>query len=109
MSSYIRKDSTRKCCTALLHRATLLCAVGSFAFAWMRPASMRVRFAVSAASGLVFVQIVLGLLNVVLRLPMDLREAHAFNAALVFLAFVVATLFAVLDLRVPAYDTSSAS
>ncbi len=97
----------------MLHRfiatATLLCAVGSFAFAWMRPASMRVRVAVSAGLGLVFVQIVLGLLNVALRLPMDLREAHAFNAALVFLAFVVATLFAVLDLREPAYDTSSAS
>ena len=54
-------------------------------------------------------QIVLGLLNVALRLPMDLREAHAFNAALVFLAFVVATLFAVLDLRALAYESSNAS
>jgi len=87
----------------MLHRtiaaATLLCAVFSFAFAWIRPVSLRVRLAVSAGLGLVFVQIVLGLLNVALRLPMDLREAHAFNAALVFLAFVIATLFAVLDAR----------
>lgn len=87
----------------MLHRtiaaATLLCAVFSFAFVWIRPASLRVRAAVSAGLGLVFVQVVLGLLNVALRLPVDLREAHAFNAALVFLAFVVATLFAVLDAR----------
>jgi heme A synthase len=97
----------------MLHRfiatATLLCAVGSFAFAWMRPASARVRVAVSTGLGLVFVQIILGLLNVALRLPMDLREAHAFNAALLFLAFIMATLFAVLDLREPRFETSSAS
>jgi hypothetical protein len=37
------------------------------------------------------------LLNVTLRLPLDLREAHAVNAALVFLAFFVATIFAILD------------
>jgi heme A synthase len=97
----------------MLHRfiatATLLCAVVSFAFAWIRPASMRVRLAVSAGLGLVFVQVVLGLLNVALRLPMDLREAHAFNAALVFLAFIVATLFAVLDLRALGYESSRVS
>jgi heme A synthase len=87
----------------------LLCAVTSFAFVWMRPASTRVRMAVSAGLGLVFVQIILGLLNVALRLPMDLREAHAFNAALVFLAFIVATLFAVLDLRELRYESSRAA
>jgi heme A synthase len=43
------------------------------------------------------VQVLLGLLNVTLRLPTDLREAHAVNAALVFLAFFVATAFAMLD------------
>jgi heme A synthase len=94
----------------MLHRtiaaATLLCAVFSFAFAWIRPASLRVRLAVSTGLGLVFIQIVLGLLNVALRLPMDLREAHAFNAALVFLAFVVATFFAVLDARGLALESS---
>jgi len=87
----------------MMHRsiaaAALLCAVSSFAFAWMRPASTRVRVATSAGLALIFVQIVLGLLNVALRLPMDLREAHAFNAALVFLAFVIATLLATLDTR----------
>ena len=94
----------------MLHRtiagATLLCAVFSFAVAWIRPASTRVRVAVSAGLALVFVQVVLGLLNVALRLPMDLREAHAFNAALVFLAFVVATLFALLDTRAARFETS---
>jgi heme A synthase len=48
----------------------------------------------------------LGLLNVVLRLPVVLREAHAANAALTFLIFVVAATFAALDtvaLRKPVY------
>jgi heme A synthase len=87
----------------MIHRsiaaAALLCAVSSFAFAWMRPVSTRVRAATSTGLALIFVQIILGLLNVALRLPMDLREAHAFNAALVFLAFVIAALFAILDAR----------
>ena len=87
----------------MLHRiiasATFLCAVASFALVWMRAASARVRTAVSVGLALVFVQVILGLLNVVLRLPMDLREAHAFNASLVFLSFVVATLFATLETR----------
>ncbi len=85
----------------MLHRfcaaATLLCAAGAFGLSWARPASGRVRTAVSIGLGLVCVQVVLGLLNVALRLPIDLREAHAFNAALLFLAFVVATLLALLD------------
>ncbi|HMF27922.1 MAG TPA: hypothetical protein VKE42_04065, partial [Candidatus Cybelea sp.] len=46
---------------------------------------------------LVCVQVLLGLLNVALRLPTNLREAHALNAALLFLAFFVATAFATLD------------
>jgi heme A synthase len=83
----------------MLHRtiaaATLLCAVCACALAWVRPASSAVRIAVSAGLALVFLQVVLGLLNVALRLPMDLREAHAVNAALVFLAFMVATLVSV--------------
>jgi heme A synthase len=49
----------------------------------------------------VCVQVLLGLMNVALRLPMDLREAHAFNAALVFLSFVIAAIFAALEARVP--------
>jgi heme A synthase len=87
----------------MLHRiaagATLVCGAGSLAFAFGRPASARVRAAVCAGVALVCVQVLLGLLNVALRLPTGLREAHAINAALVFLAFVVATTFAVLDAR----------
>jgi heme A synthase len=85
----------------MLHRlfaaATLLCAAGSLAIVWARPASARVRMAASAGVVLVCVQVLLGLLNVALRLPSDLREAHAVNAALVFLSFVVATVFALLE------------
>ncbi len=85
----------------MLHRfaagVTLVGAAGSLALAWARPASSRVRAATSIGVTLVCVQVLLGLLNVALRLPTDLREAHAVNAALTFLAFVVATLFALLD------------
>lgn len=85
----------------MLHRfvaaACLLAAVISFALAWAMRASSRVRAAVTVGLGLVFVQVLLGLLNVALRLPIDLREAHAANAALVFLSFVSATAFAALD------------
>ena len=76
---------------------TLLCAAAALAVAWARPASSRVRAAVTTGVSLVSLQVLLGLLNVALRLPTDLREAHAVNAALTFLAFVVATLFAALD------------
>lgn len=85
----------------MLHRfaaaITLICAAASLAVAWARPASARVRAAATTGVGLVCVQVLLGLLNVALRLPTDLREAHAVNAALTFLAFVVAALFAALD------------
>jgi heme A synthase len=94
----------------MLHRiaagATLVCAAGSLAFAFARGASARVRVAVCAGVALVCVQVLLGLLNVALRLPTDLRELHAVNAALVFLSFVVATTFAVLDAR--AFPAASA-
>jgi heme A synthase len=52
---------------------------------------------VCAGVALVLVQVLLGLLNVVLRLPTDLREAHAVNAALMFLAFVIGAVFATID------------
>ncbi len=85
----------------MLHRvaaaATLLCAAGSLALVWASSASARMRAAVGLGAALVGVQILLGLLNVALRLPTELREAHAVNAALVFLAFFVGTIFAVLD------------
>ncbi len=96
----------------MLHRfiagGTFLCAVVSFALAWLRPASARVRGAVTAGLVLVFVQVLLGLLNVALRLPTDLREAHAFNAALVFLAFVVASLLCAMDAYAPRAQRAAA-
>lgn len=95
----------------MLHRfiaaACLLTAVISFALVWTMRASSRVRTATGAGLALVFVQVLLGLMNVALRLPIDLREAHAANAALVFLAFVTATAFAALD-NAPARDRVSA-
>jgi heme A synthase len=57
----------------------------------------RVRAWTFAGLGLALLQIGLGLANVVWRMPTLLREAHAANAALTFLAFVVATFFATLD------------
>jgi heme A synthase len=85
----------------MLHRiaaaVTLICAAGSLAMVWARPASVRVRAAVVLGVALVCVQVLLGLLNVALRLPTELREAHALNAALLFLAFFLASAFASLD------------
>ncbi|MGA9944488.1 MAG: COX15/CtaA family protein [Candidatus Cybelea sp.] len=85
----------------MLHRiaagVTLIFAAGTLALVWAYGASSRVRAAVVIGIALVAVQVLLGLLNVALRLPTDLREAHAVNAALLFLAFFVATAFATLD------------
>ncbi len=85
----------------MLHRlaaaASLLAAVTAFALGWAKRASARVRVWTATGLALVFVQIILGLLNVALRLPLDLRETHAANAALIFLSFVCATTLAVLD------------
>jgi heme o synthase len=85
----------------MLHRvaaaATLVLSAASLAVAWARSASARVRAWIAGGVALVCVQVLLGLLNVALRLPSDLREAHAINAALVFLTFVIATTFAALD------------
>jgi heme A synthase len=87
----------------MLHRfvaaACLLAAVVSFALACVVNAPATVRIFATAGLALVFVQIVLGLLNVALRLPIDLREAHAANAALVFLSFVCASAFAALAVK----------
>jgi heme a synthase len=84
-----------------LHRiaaaATLICAAGALALVWASSASARLRGAVTLGAALVAVQVLLGLLNVAFRLPTDLREAHAVNAALVFLTFFAATIFTVLD------------
>jgi heme A synthase len=88
----------------MVHRiaagVTLAGAAAALAVAWARPAPVRIRAAVATGVVLVSIQILLGLLNVALRLPVDLREAHAVNAALLFLAFFVATIFAVMDAAV---------
>jgi heme A synthase len=85
----------------MLHRvaaaATLICATGALALVWAHSATLRLRATVALGVALVAIQVLLGLLNVALRLPTELREAHAVNAALVFLAFFVATIFAALD------------
>lgn len=59
--------------------------------------SGRVRAAASTGFGLVIVQIALGIGNVVFRLPTEMREAHAANAAVTFLAFVIAAVLATLE------------
>jgi heme A synthase len=57
----------------------------------------RARIWTFAGLGLALLQIALGIANVVWRMPTLLREVHAANAAVTFLAFVVATFFATLD------------
>lgn len=59
--------------------------------------SGRVRAAAATAFALVIVQIALGIGNVVFRLPTGMREAHAANAAVTFLAFVIAAVLATLE------------
>ncbi|HTV73031.1 MAG TPA: COX15/CtaA family protein [Candidatus Acidoferrales bacterium] len=67
--------------------------------------SARVRGAAVAGTALLFVQIALGAANVLWRLPTALREAHAANAALTFIVFVAAAVFATIDpLREPAHE-----
>lgn len=49
------------------------------------------------ALGLVVLQIALGIGNVVMHMPTLLREAHAANAVISFLAYVIAAFFAAID------------
>jgi len=84
----------------MLHRffagACLLIGCATLAFAW-RYASSSVRAIVSVGMALLFGQVLLGLLNVAWRLPSAVRELHAANAALAFLAFVVAAALAAVE------------
>lgn len=57
----------------------------------------RVRAAALAAYALIVLQVMLGMANVAWQLPIGLREAHAANAALTFIAFVGALVFASID------------
>jgi len=83
----------------MLHRllATAFAIVAVVATLLARSASARVRSFAFAACGLVAVQIALGAGNVVWRLPVGLRELHAANAGLTFVAFVVVTALAALE------------
>jgi heme A synthase len=57
----------------------------------------RVRGWAFAGAGLALLQVALGISNVLFRMPVPLREAHAANAAVTFIVFVVATSLATLD------------
>jgi heme A synthase len=83
----------------MLHRIAAFCflIVAAIAAAAARFSSRRVRAFAYGGLALIFVQIALGLANVVWRLPLVLREAHAANAGATFLAFVLATMLAALD------------
>ena len=103
----IRRDSTCRCCTGSLRARRCSAPQLRFAIAWARARRRACAPRVTGGLALLFMQVLLGLLNVALRLPTDLREAHAVNAALLFLAFVVATIFAVLDAR--GFDAAAAA
>jgi heme a synthase len=61
----------------------------------------RVRTATLCAYALVVLQVMLGIANVVWQLPTALREAHAANASLAFVAFISALVFAAIDGTAP--------
>jgi heme A synthase len=84
----------------MLHRS----AAGFFVIAALAAAGFaassgmtRVRGWAFAGAGLALLQVALGISNVLLRMPVPLREAHAANAAVTFIVFVVATSLATLD------------
>lgn len=98
----------------MLHRI----AAGSFALValvatWtaLGVSSTRVRAFALTGCALVLVQVVLGFANVAWQLPLVLREAHAANAQLTFLTFVVAAVLAALEpvaATLPAVERSAA-
>jgi heme A synthase len=84
----------------MLHRmaagAFVISALVAAGFAW-QSRMPRVRAWAVAGASLALLQVVLGIANVVWRLPVPLREAHAANAAVTFIVFVIATFLATLD------------
>jgi heme A synthase len=70
----------------------------------------RVRNAALLAYGLIVLQVMLGMANVVWQLPLGLREAHAANAAATFIVFICAIVFAAIDgtVREPAHLRNTA-
>jgi protoheme IX farnesyltransferase len=84
----------------MLHRlgaAAFAIAALMATFSAARTGSPRARNTAFTGMLLLFVQIGLGAANVLLHLPNALREAHAANAALTFLCFVAAAVFARID------------
>ena len=81
--------------TAFFACATLAAYVAVFG------TTARVRTATLFAYALVVLQIMLGIANVAWQLPTVLREAHAANACLAFVAFVAALMFAAIDGTAP--------
>jgi heme A synthase len=88
----------------MLHRLAALSFFVVGAFATGRAAaggSPRAGTIAFVALGLVVLQIALGIGNVVMHMPTLLREAHAANAVLSFLAYVIAAFFATLEPAAP--------
>jgi cytochrome c oxidase assembly protein subunit 15 len=84
----------------MMHRlaaATFLVTAVVAAVVAAQSGMTRVRAWAFGGLALALLQIVLGIANVVFSMPVPLREAHAGNAALTFLAFVVATFLATVD------------
>ncbi len=84
----------------MLHRiaaASFLVAAVVAAAIVAQSAMPRVRAWALGGAALALLQVALGISNVIWRMPTLLREAHAANAVLTFLAFVVATFLATVD------------
>ncbi len=85
----------------MLHRLfAFACALLAFFAATVAVATRAgktVRGFAFAGCALIVVQIGLGIGNVLWRLPVDLREAHAANAAATFIAFTLAATLAALE------------
>ncbi|NNM93020.1 MAG: COX15/CtaA family protein [Candidatus Eremiobacteraeota bacterium] len=81
----------------MLHRTlaaiTFLLSVIATIVVFLREPSPRIRATAAVGFALLCTQVLLGLMNVALRLPTDLREAHAANAALLFIAYCCALSF----------------
>ncbi|MGC8485012.1 MAG: COX15/CtaA family protein [Candidatus Baltobacteraceae bacterium] len=90
----------------MLHRTfaamTFLLSVITTIVVFLREPSARIRGAAALGFALLCTQVLLGLMNVALRLPTDLREAHAANAALLFIAYCSAfSLAAIRGIALP--------
>lgn len=94
----------------MLHRIAAallaLAAIVSAVAAWLGSPRVR-RFALLGVA-LVGVQVLLGAANVAWALPPLLREAHAANAALVFIAYVVAAALALFEPLPPLVPATAA-